>query len=304
MSLLREIMKIVTNGGSLEAALLKTRLLAAKLDSHAFEEWVKHELTGYPKDVDVPGYRMTEIYYTRTFTNGAWQYIDQPIPSDIIRALKNDQMVDYPVRDGIHAVDDALKQRESGKSMILSNSANIKAQIGDKIFKDLHCLRLMATIPETVFTNIDGTVRARLLEFLITLEKNAPEAVDITIDYQPESKPETSMMVTNFTYQAIFGSVGVAAAGDAIANNGTVNVGDIKSLVAAFTKAGIPESDAVQLADIIQQDGRGSATEPFSERAQKWLASKAKEIADGAWGMSWSVATEVVTQATKNYLGL
>jgi len=297
-------MKIVTDGGSLEAALLKTRLLAARLESQAFEEWVQHELTGYPKDVDVPDYRMTQIYYTGTFTNGAWQYNDQPIPSDIIRALTNDKMVDYPVRDGIHAVDDALKQRDSGKTMILSDSANIQARIGDKIFKGLHCLRLTATVPETVFTNIDGAVRARLLEFLIKLEKSAPESVAITIDFQPEPKPETATMVTNFTYQTIFGSVGVAAAGDATANSGTVNVGDIKSLVAAFTKAGVPESDAAELAQIIHEDGPGSATEPFSERAQKWLASKAPKIADGAWGMSWSVATEVVKQAAKNFFGL
>jgi hypothetical protein len=46
------------------STLLKLRFLASKLGSDILEEWVKHEADGYPKDAEVPDYRITGVVYT------------------------------------------------------------------------------------------------------------------------------------------------------------------------------------------------------------------------------------------------
>ena len=58
MSLLHDIQTAVLQDDSdLGPILLKLRLLAARLGSQPFAEWVKHESEGYPSDADLPDYQ-------------------------------------------------------------------------------------------------------------------------------------------------------------------------------------------------------------------------------------------------------
>lgn len=58
---------MVQEGADLGSILLKLRLLAARLGSDTLEEWVKHESEGYPRDSDVPSYRVVGVTYRGTF---------------------------------------------------------------------------------------------------------------------------------------------------------------------------------------------------------------------------------------------
>jgi len=74
MSLLCEIQEdILVPEKGLGPILLKLRLLADRLGSEQLEEWVKFESEGYPREVDVPEYRIIELSYTGNFHNTAWQ---------------------------------------------------------------------------------------------------------------------------------------------------------------------------------------------------------------------------------------
>ena len=69
MSLLQKIQESVVNEkADLGSILLKLRLLASRLGSDLLEEWVKHEAEGYPKDIDVPSYRVVSVSYRGSFS--------------------------------------------------------------------------------------------------------------------------------------------------------------------------------------------------------------------------------------------
>lgn len=69
MSLLHEIQtSVVQEGANLGSVLLKLRLLAARLGSEPLGEWIKHESEGYPRDAEIPSYRVIGISYRGTFS--------------------------------------------------------------------------------------------------------------------------------------------------------------------------------------------------------------------------------------------
>ena len=68
MCLLHEIQaSIVQDRTDLGSILLKLRLLAARLGSGPLEDWIKHESEGYPRDSEVPSYRIVGVSYRGTF---------------------------------------------------------------------------------------------------------------------------------------------------------------------------------------------------------------------------------------------
>ena len=59
MKLLDEIIDLLADeNGSLNAALLKTKVLMHTIGHAELAEWVNDELNGYPKDKPVPDYRI------------------------------------------------------------------------------------------------------------------------------------------------------------------------------------------------------------------------------------------------------
>ncbi|MGY2904674.1 AbiTii domain-containing protein [Bradyrhizobium sp. URHC0002] len=64
MSILREIQAaILQENPDLGTILLKLRFLASRLGSEPLEDWVKYEAEGYPRDADVPEYRVAGLSY-------------------------------------------------------------------------------------------------------------------------------------------------------------------------------------------------------------------------------------------------
>lgn len=69
VSLLQEIQTAVLQEGTdLGPILLKLRLLAARIGSQPLAEWVRHESEGYPRDAELPAYRIVPVSYTATFS--------------------------------------------------------------------------------------------------------------------------------------------------------------------------------------------------------------------------------------------
>jgi hypothetical protein len=66
MSLLREIQNLASADGDVVTVLRKCKILAARLASDEFANWVKWELDGYPEAQPTPEYRRLSVtYYAR-----------------------------------------------------------------------------------------------------------------------------------------------------------------------------------------------------------------------------------------------
>lgn len=305
MSLLHQIQEsVVQEGCDLGSVLLKLRLLAARLGSDVLEEWVKHESEGYPKEAEVPSYRVVSVSYQGTFSGPFGSGIQNaPIPPNLIDMFAGEGWTHYEIRESIAAVDDLVKSCADGGSLGI-DASNLILLLQGKIYKDYSCNDVSGTISRSAFSEIQQTVRSRILELTLELEKSIPAAVNVTFGAS-KNQDANSDKVQQISQQIIYGNVTTAVAGG---HNSTINIsigqGDTKSLIEYLEKSGMPNTDATEIAQIMESEKPASHEEPFGAKAKNWIASNLKKAAEGTWTIGVTVATKVLSEAALKYYGL
>ena len=306
MSLLHQIQEaIVKEGSDLGSVLLKLRLLASRLGSNLLEEWVKHESEGYPKETDVPPYRIVGASYHGTFSGPFGSGINNaPIPTYLVKKYAGDKWVNIEIRESIAAIDGIVKSSADEDGTLGIDASNLILLLQGKVYKDYACNDIRASISRTSFEEIRQTVGSRILELTLQLEKEIPASTLVTFG-APKDQKENFDKVQQISQQIIYGDVTTAVAGGH-GSNITVSIGerDTKDLIAHLTKAGIPEADAIEIAQIMESEEPSSAEEPFGDKAKKWLGKNLQKAAKGTWDVGISLATKVLTEAALKYYGL
>lgn len=290
----------------LGSILLKLRLLAARLGSDILEEWVKHEAEGYPKDAEIPSYRITEVAYRGTFSGPFGSGIQNAqIPPYLIEKHAGKSWTKYKVRESIAAIDEMVKKHKNDDGGSFGvDASNLILLLQGKIYKEYACNDISGTISPTSFYEIQQTVRSRILELTLELEKSVPGSMRVSFGEPAKSKTETEQ-VQQISQQIIYGNVLTAIAGGAGANFAVgISERDNDSFIEHLVARGIPENDASELAKIMETEEASSSDEPFGEKAKIWIATNIKKAAVGTWKVGISVATKVLTEAALKYYGM
>lgn len=305
MSLLQQIQEsVVEEGSDLGSILLKLRLLAARLGSDILGEWVKHESEGYPRDTEVPSYRIVGVTYRGMFSGPFGSGINNAqIPPYLIEKYAGDSWTKYEVRESITAIDEMVKKSANGGSFGI-DASNLILLLQGKVYKGYACNDVSGSISPTAFYEIQQTVRSRILELTIELEKSVPGAMHVAFGTKAANKSEAEQ-VQQITQQIIYGNVSTAVAGGSGANIAVaINERDNNSFIEHLVATGIPKGDATELAQIMATEEPSSSDEPFGQKAKSWIASNLKKAAEGTWNVGISVATKVLTEAALKYYGL
>lgn len=305
MSLLHEIQAAVLQENSdLGPILLKLRLLAAKLGSQPLADWVKHESEGYPDGAELPDYRVIPVSYTASFSGPFGSGIrNAPISPYLIEKFAGKSWVRYEMRQSIAAVDDLLSSSSKGGSLGI-NAANLILLLQGKVYPDYACNEVTGIISRASLAEIRHSVRSRVLELTIELEKSVPEAGAVALGKSDPASHKSSAVATQIAQQIIYGNVTSISAGDGAQIRVAVGERDLKGLIEFLQQAGLPEPDAQELGQIVASEEPESKNEPFGAKARKWLVENIKKAADGTWKMGLSVATDVIKEALLKYYGI
>lgn len=305
MPLLHEIQEsVVQEGSDLGSVLLKLRLLASRLGSDILEEWVRHESEGYPDDSDLPSYRIVGVSYKGTFSGAFGSGIkNAKIPPYLIEKIAGDSWTNFEIRDSIAAIDDLVKSSSDGGSLGI-DASNLILLLQGKVYEDYACTDINGTISRTSLAEIQQSVRSRILELTLELEKSIPAATLVTFG-SPGNEDTNTEMVQQISQQIIYGNVNTAIAGGHGANiTVAIDERDTESFVDHLVSSGFPKSDASELAEILEAEEPTNLEEPFGQNAKNWIATNIKKAAEGTWSMGISVATTVLTQAALKFYGL
>jgi hypothetical protein len=305
LALLHQIQEsVVQNGADLGSILLKLRLLASRLGSEILEEWVKHESEGYPENADIPSYRVIEVRYNGTFSGPFGSGIkNAPIPPHLIEKFAGKNWTNYKIRESIAAIDDLVKSSTNGGCLGI-NASNLILLLQGKIYKDYACNDISGFISRTSLAEIQQTVRSRILELTLELEKSIPAASLVTFGTSGSEKTN-SEEVQQISQQIIYGNVTTAITGGHSANI-TVSIyeRDKNSFIEYLVASGFPKKDAAEFASIVETEEPSSKEEPFGQKAKSWIAKNIKKAVEGTWNMGIAVASKVLTEATLRYYGL
>ena len=284
--------------------LLKLKFLASKLGADVLDDWVQHEIEGYPSDISVPEYRNTAITYTGTFADIAKQLNNIPIPSYLIEEYAGDQWTKYDIRSSLSLIDQQMK--EKGDSKFGIDASNLALLLHGKIYGGMAIIKITSNIDIGSFLNIQHTVRARALDFVLKLEKEVPSVADIEVGGEVTNVSAADIAtVTHLTQQDIHGGVtNITATGDIIALLVSVAKGDAAGVVEALQSEGLPVAEANELAAIVEAEEPGNPADPMGSGAKDWLQDRLKKGTAEAWSIGKPVLQKLITEAIKQYYGL
>ena len=215
MSLLREIQDgAASDNVSASVVLRKCKILAARLKSQEFAQWIDLELNGYNENVDIPAYRILHQPQNKGNFHGAFGrgFINADIPSmvfpDEIREIVTE---DHEIRTSVNHLEDLLISNEAVGFRIPwpSDLVILIAQFDLGIYPGCQCLQMWRVLPRGKVINILGQVRSRILNFALDIEEQNPEAGEAPMNSIPVPEP----IVQHIFNQHFHAAVGNMATG-------------------------------------------------------------------------------------------
>ena len=306
MSLLQEIQAAVLQDGSdLGPILLRLWLLAARIGSQPLADWVRHESEGYPRDAELPDYRLIPVSYTADFSGPFGSGIkNAPISPYLVKKFAGEHWVRHEMRESIAVVDDLLAMAGDGGNLGI-NAGDLILLLQGKVYADYACNSVTGSVSRSSLASIRHAVRSRVLELTLELEKSVPDAAAVTIGPAALPSAPSAATATQIAQQIIYGNfTSIAATGDGTTIQVAVAPNDVKSLTQFLTGSGMAEEDAQELARLAASEKPQSKTEPMGPQVSNWLVENLKKAASGTWKMGVAVATDVVKEALLKYYGL
>lgn len=230
MGLLNDIENAATDSSVPVVDLLrKCKVLAARLKHQEFADWINDELNGYSRPEKIPPYRKhTAVNPTGDFVGPfGSQYRNVPIPLMMIREDIRKSVSELTVRQPIAEVE-ALSGHSGNLQHQWSGDVIGILQHETPMYENMLLMHAHSIIPASLFKGIVDTVRTRLLDYVLAIQAENPEA-DAATPAGPAPIPQAALNQTFYTTisggQANVGGQGAQSiAGITTENVGNVNV--------------------------------------------------------------------------------
>ena len=296
MSLLDDIIDAITNTDEKTSSVLKKCLvLSYSLKNDTLKAWVSKELNGYERDdPDLPEYRDVIAPAHGLFIGAFGQQInDQPIPSVMLK----EEHRHFAERAKLTQPIAAYEGVKPDDTLSLPWPANLTGLYQSKFFQGEMALnRAWQEIPGSCFISITDTVRTKMLTFVLELREQVSDGGGKVESLSPATV-QTLVQLIVVGGNNIFGSVE-----SFVAN--TVQVHDKASLEGALLALGIDRRELASLEADIADDRAEMKAPSLGRRTLGWIARNAKSAGKGAVKIGTDVATSIITETIKKYLGL
>lgn len=298
MSHLEELIDGASGDEPVTNLLRKVKVVAARADVPALDEWVDHELDGYPSVAELPAYRgpfEAEVLATLGGPFGSG-FKNAPVPSVAFPEEYRDALFQIRFHQPIAELEGLIEGENQLESPWPANDVAFVNNLIDQGHVQLegHLVvqqaRRVVTRPQ--IAAIVDAVRNRILDLALTMEKSYPEAG------QPDGPTldaaDRQSIVTN-----IYGNpANVAVGSTEVTQIANINAGDKSALGKLLADVGVPGAEIEKLFQALDADG--DSAEEMGPETTRWyttLMSRATELGIGSAG-------GVIAQAVTNYLGI
>lgn len=202
MSLLRQIQNATIDPKYQLADILRMcKILAARLDHKAFNEWIDRELNGYFKDRDnIPNYRILEnLQHRGNFSNYGYEFKNHPMPLSALPESARQVLAKRHIWFTVSSLENSVIQ-----SNMRALDHNVIPWEADTVIRlefggGTTCSDAWTVIPISAIVSIIDTIKNRILDFVIEIEAENPNAGDAL----PNEKLILYQIVNNIYYKCI-----------------------------------------------------------------------------------------------------
>jgi hypothetical protein len=296
--LLDDIIEILSDSkGSLEAALLKTKILMRQLGHKELSTWVNSELSGYPVDVEVPSYRCVHTTPHASLILDGWQWKDTLLPVSTLKEGLRENVTKLKVGSSIGTVEEQVKvYRQKGHGLVRQLSPDYMPSLAKGLAKGAVITAAWCEVNMAELEAILIQVRSRLLDFCLEVQ----EKLGVVSEQELPTKAKT--IDTQGMFQTIvYGGTVIVGGSNIQVNN---QRGDIEGLLKEVAKLGYEKAELEELRQAVIEDKSKNETPTITEgETSKWYMKALKKVGKGAVNVGVDVMSKVIVEALKHYTG-
>ena len=301
MKIVHEIIDELTkSSGSIESALLKTKVLAYKIGNNEIAGWVNFELNGYESDEALPEYRIVGATVYGVLTNGHYRYNHWQVPLIHLDREIADRFRVAKLMESITSLEHLANGGTEKVDMIAQPiAAEITALIIDKglpVHRGYHLESSQIEIARSSIIQVVTSIRSKLLDFMLEVDKQVGD--------KPITDKAKEMVQAIFS-GTITGSNNIIITGSHNVQKVNINVsqGNFEELSKQFQHAGLTTNDVQELQNIIDQDNSEPQSKKFGDKVNGWILKMITKVATGSWDIAIGAAGSLLADGISKYYG-
>jgi hypothetical protein len=291
---------------SISSALLKTKVLATRLENERLIKWVSYELKGYDKLTELPDYRKFKGHLTGTVINGSLQYNDKPVAIAGLDEGFVEAINSMNFTESITSLESMKSENKSGRlenvytAEITSLLENNWRKLGNPYLQLVNC---KVSISVNALNEIISVVRNNLLDFMLKIDAEFGNITEIE-----ELKTKKTEIATIMS-QTIINNTGdgnILNTGNNSKINANINIskGNIEELIKYLESNGLNSKDTSELVEIIDDELPNFENIIFGQKVNQWTQKMIGKALDGTWNVGIGTAGNLIAEALKNYYGM
>lgn len=301
------INSLIDDKSSLNSALLKTKVLASRIDSKELLNWVNHEISGYVTKNDLPEYRNNISSFLKgTYINGNMKYSNQPIPTLGLGPMFEDSLNKTYFLQSISILENYSNEETTDifESPIPAEIVGFIEENWRKLGNSyLQLVNVNKIIPKSSYTQIVTIVRNKLLDFMLEIDAQFGNITEID---QLKKKPELITKIVNKTIINNIGDGNISNTGDnaTIKANIKISKGNKEQLLEKLKSKRVNDEDAVELIEVIDKDSVDMNSREFGPQVKRWITKMLGKSVEGTWDIGIEVAGGFLLELIKDYYGM
>lgn len=279
MPLLRDIQSAAIDSKVPLATLLRMcKVLAARLGNAEFKKWVDDELNGYSSKDGLPNYRALHVNSKGNFSGpfqSSLNNADIPL-SCIPEKYREDLSYSYML-EPVAALEALVSKSASGSARAPWNP-DFVALVGGEIYQGMNCLQAWKVIPLTAVIAAIDSVRTRVLNFVLEIEAEAPDAGEASINSNPVPQEKVHQIFNTY----ISGNVqNLATASSNVQQHAKFNEQNaqlFQDILSALSKSGADAKAVAQLSDVVNDMKKAESSGGFKKSYLQFVSVLADHV--------------------------
>ena len=285
-----QLQELAASGdASVSELLRKARIVASKLKLDEFNDWLQHELHGYPPDANLPEYR---IFFGDLRAHNPMNGILMPVRFNVelTEALSR-----IRCRQSIGSLEDVLKGASNGLQVPLSpRDLEFVHGLMDEDAREW--VMPFRRVSPTQLSAILDRVRSIILDWSLQLESQGIVGDGMTFSEEEKQRATTqSVHINNF--QGVFGNVTNSSVTQRLEMK--IDHRDLKGLLDFMRSQRIPEAEVQVLQEAILADAEPTERKHFGKNVSSWLG----RLVSAGYDLAVGASGELLANAIWSYYG-
>jgi len=289
---------------SLTVAMVKTKVLASRIDHGELLNWVNAELKGYPDRDSLPPYRITSGVIVGDMLKQGNMITDFPLPIPDLGVELDKKIRLFRLTDNLTTLERFLKN-DKGNAYLTALFPDHILRVLEGPMKNVNgpsfqLLRAGVKVPLHFVNQVLAEVKDKLLEFILALDKQF--GINTEINDLKNKQSIINQIMSTTIHNNGDGNVINTGEKTTVTANITINKGNKQVLERTLSENKVAEEDIQELLLVIDEEP--PKDQKFGVKVNTWMGKMYAKALSGGWEISAGAAGSILAQAIMKYYGL